>query len=104
MSDGVLQQIEADIAEAERLMTELRLKIAVGQSAGEDTTESERRVQEMLKGWMLLQDQRAKASGEPITIKGTTSQQDRDLKPARSPETPGRAASTGGLADRADRH
>jgi hypothetical protein len=62
MSDGVLQQIEADIAEAERLMTELRLKIAVGQSAGEDTTESERRVQEMFKGWMLLQDQRAKAS------------------------------------------
>jgi hypothetical protein len=64
MSDGVLQQIEADIAEAERLMTDLRLKIAVGQSAGEDTTESERRVQEMLKGWMLLQDQRAKASRE----------------------------------------
>jgi hypothetical protein len=75
MSDGVLQQIEADIAEAERLMTELRLKIAVGQSAGEDTTESERRVQEMLKGWMLLQDQRAKASREPITIKSSGSQE-----------------------------
>src|SRR3954451_22761202 len=71
MSDGVLQEVEADIAEAERLMTELRFKIAVAQSSDEDTTESERRVQEMLKGWMLLQDQRAKASREPITIKSS---------------------------------
>jgi hypothetical protein len=65
----LIQQIEADIAEIERLMTELRLKIAVGQSAGEDMTESERRVQEMVKGWMLLQDQRQKAAEADLTNK-----------------------------------
>jgi hypothetical protein len=57
----LLEQIDADIAEAEKMIAELRLKIAVGQSAGEDTTESERRVREMVKGWMLLQDERQKA-------------------------------------------
>jgi hypothetical protein len=61
MPESALQQIEADIAEAERLMTELRLRIAVSRSAGEDTTQSERRLQDILKGWMLLQDQRQKA-------------------------------------------
>src|SRR6186997_2888396 len=34
MSDDVLQQIEADIAEAERLITECRLQIAARKSAG----------------------------------------------------------------------
>jgi hypothetical protein len=57
----LLEQIDADIAEAERMIAELRLKIAVGQSAGEDTFQTEQRVQEILKGWMLLQDQRQKA-------------------------------------------
>jgi hypothetical protein len=81
MASILLEQIEADIAEAERLMTELRLKIAVSQSAGEDTTASERRVQEILKGWMLLQDQRQKAieaelaSRPPATEKGAYVQQ-----------------------------
>jgi hypothetical protein len=32
-------------------------------------------VEEMFKGWMLLQDQRAKASREPITIKSSGSQE-----------------------------
>ena len=71
MSDSVLQQIEADIAETERLMTELRLRIAVSQSAGEDTTARESRLQDMLKGWMLLQDQRQKAT-QQITSKSLT--------------------------------
>ena len=62
MPESVLQQIEADIAEAERLMTELRLMIAMSRSAGEETTKSERRLQDILKGWMLLQDQRQKAA------------------------------------------
>jgi len=81
MAHGVIQQIEGDIAEIERIMTELRLKIAVGQSAGDDTTESEGRVQEMLKGWMLLQDQRQKAieaelaSRPPATENGARVQQ-----------------------------
>jgi len=61
MPDSVLQEIEADIAETERLMTELRLRIAVSQSAGEDTSRSEQRVLDLVKGWMLLQDQRQKA-------------------------------------------
>jgi hypothetical protein len=61
MPESALQQIETDIAEAERLMTELRLRIAVSQSVGEETTDSERRLQDILKGWMLLQDQRQKA-------------------------------------------
>jgi len=62
MSHGLCEQIDSDIAEVERLMTELRLAVAVGHSAGEDTSERERRVQELLKGWMLLQDQRQKAA------------------------------------------
>ena len=57
----LLEQIDADIAEAERMIAELRLKIAVGQSTGEDTFQSEQRVREILKGWMLLQDERQKA-------------------------------------------
>jgi hypothetical protein len=63
MPESSVQQIEADIAETERLMTELRVRIAMSQSAGEDTTESEQRLQDMFKGWMLLQDQRQKAVG-----------------------------------------
>lgn len=94
MADSLIQHIEADIAETERLITELRLRIAVGQSAGEDTSKSERRVQEILKGWMLLQDQLAKASRE--------AQQDRDPKPTRSREISGPAVSTAGRAGRAD--
>jgi hypothetical protein len=62
MSQDVLDQIEADIAETERLMTELRLKLAVSKSAGANTAEDEKRLQEMLKGWMMLQDQRQKAA------------------------------------------
>ena len=61
MPDRVLAEIEADIAEAERLISELRLEIAAKTSAGEDTSRSEQRVLEMLKGWMLLEDQRQKA-------------------------------------------
>jgi hypothetical protein len=56
-----LEEIEADIAEAERLMTALRLKIAVKNSMGEDTTTDDRRLLKMMHGWMLLQDQRQKA-------------------------------------------
>ena len=52
MSHALCQQIDSDIAEVERLMTELRFAIAAGKSAGEDTSERERRVQELLKGWM----------------------------------------------------
>jgi hypothetical protein len=61
MPDSVLQQIEADMAEAERLITELRFKIAISRSAGEDTSASEVRLQDMLRGLLLLQDQRTKA-------------------------------------------
>jgi hypothetical protein len=72
MPDSALQQIDADIAETERLMTELRLRIAMRQSAGEDTTESERRLQDMLTGWMLLQDQRQKTTdARPVREGGT---------------------------------
>jgi hypothetical protein len=56
-----LQDIEADIAEAERLMTALRLKMAVKRSAREDTTADDRRLLKMMQGWMLLQDQRQRA-------------------------------------------
>jgi hypothetical protein len=56
-----LEEIEADIAEAERLMTALRLKMAVKRSAGEDTTTDDRRLLKMMQGWMLLQDQRQTA-------------------------------------------
>jgi hypothetical protein len=62
MSHRLSQEIETDIAEVERLMTELRFAIAMGKRAREDTSERERRVQELLKGWMLLQDQRQKAA------------------------------------------
>lgn len=61
MPDRVLAEIEADITEAERLISELRLEIAAKKSAGEDTSRSEQRVLDMVKGWMLLQDQRQKA-------------------------------------------
>jgi hypothetical protein len=56
-----LEEIEADIAEAERLMTALRLKMVVKRSAGEDTTTDDRRLLKMMQGWMLLQDQRQTA-------------------------------------------
>jgi hypothetical protein len=56
-----LKAIEADIAEAERLMTALRLKIAVKRSVGENTTTDDRRLLKMMQGWMLLQDQRQRA-------------------------------------------
>ena len=62
-----LEEIEADIAEAERLMTELRLKVAVKRSVGEDTTTEDRRLLKMMQGWMLLQDQRQKAL-EPTLV------------------------------------
>jgi hypothetical protein len=61
MPDSVLQQIEADIAEAECLISELRFKIAVRRGAGEDASASEARLQDMLRGLLLLQDQRQKA-------------------------------------------
>jgi len=56
-----LEEIEADIAEAERLMTALRLKMAVKRSVGEDTTADGRRLLKIMQGWMLLQDQRQAA-------------------------------------------
>jgi hypothetical protein len=56
-----LEEIEADIAEAERLMTALRLKMAVKRNVGEDTTTDDRRLLKMMQGWMLLQDQRQRA-------------------------------------------
>jgi hypothetical protein len=69
MPDSTLQQIETDISDAERLITELRFKMAVSQSAGEDTTASEARLLDMLRVLLLLQDQRAKASDAgPIIV------------------------------------
>jgi hypothetical protein len=56
-----LEEIEADIAEAERLMTALRLKTAVKRSARQDTTAEGRRLLKIVQGWMLLQDQRQRA-------------------------------------------
>ena len=56
-----LEDIEADITEAERLMTALRLKMAVRRSVGEDTTTDDGRLLKMMQGWMLLQDQRQRA-------------------------------------------
>ena len=56
-----LEDIEADIAEAERLMTALRLKMAVKRSVREDTSTEDRRLLKMMQGWMLLQDQRQRA-------------------------------------------
>ena len=98
MPESVLQQIEADIAEAERLMTELRLRIAMSRSAGEETTKSERRLQDILKGWMLLQDQRQKAAeaaqraekanqttSGPATNSGLTASKDGQADPAVPP-------------------
>jgi hypothetical protein len=55
------EEIDADIAEAERLMTALRLKMAVKRSAGEDTSTDDRRLLKMMQAWMLLQDQRQRA-------------------------------------------
>jgi hypothetical protein len=55
-----LEEIEADIAEAERVMTALRLKTAVKRSVREDTTTGSPSV-EMMQAWMLLQDQRQRA-------------------------------------------
>jgi hypothetical protein len=49
MPDRVLAEIEADIAEAERLISELRLEIAAKKSAGEDTSRSEQRVWKCLR-------------------------------------------------------
>ena len=57
-SPAHLEEIEADIAEAERLMTALRLTIAAKRSAGEETASDDRRLLEMMQAWMLLQDQR----------------------------------------------
>ena len=98
MPESVLQQIEADIAEAERLMTELRLRIAVSRSGGEETGKSERRLQDILKGWMLLQDQRQKAAeaaqraekanqttSGPATDSGLTASKDGQADPAVPP-------------------
>lgn len=56
-----LEDIEADITEAERLMTALRLKMAVRRSVGEDTTTDDGRLLKMMQAWMLLQDQRQSA-------------------------------------------
>jgi hypothetical protein len=53
-----LKEIDADIAEAERLMTARRLTIAVKHSIGEDTATDDRRLLKMMQAWMLLQDQR----------------------------------------------
>jgi hypothetical protein len=53
-----LEDIEADITEAERLMTALRLKMAVRRSVGEDTITDDGRLLKMVQAWMLLQDQR----------------------------------------------
>ena len=53
-----LEDIEADIAEAERLMTGLRLTVAIKESIGEDTAADNRRILQMMQGWMLLQDPR----------------------------------------------
>jgi hypothetical protein len=84
MPESALQQIEADIAEAERLMTELRLRIAVSQSGGEETTDSESRLQDILKGWMLLQDQRQKAieATRRAEVAGRTLSDSRPVGPA----------------------
>ena len=86
MPDRVLAEIEADIAEAERLISELRLEIAAKKSAGEDTSRSEQRALEMLKGWMLLEDQRQKAlernlAGVPPTSPEPPSVSHPDLPP-----------------------
>ena len=58
------EEIDADIAEAERLMTALRLKMAVKRSGGEDTSTDDRRLLKMMQAWMLLQDQRQRAFAE----------------------------------------
>jgi hypothetical protein len=55
------EEIDADIAEAERLMTALRLKMVVKRSGGEDTITDDRRLLKMMQAWMLLQDQRQRA-------------------------------------------
>jgi hypothetical protein len=60
----LLEQIDNDIKEAERLIAELRLQIALTQSAGADTSETEARLHRMLMVSMLLQDQRFKAAGQ----------------------------------------
>jgi hypothetical protein len=56
-----VEDIQADIAKAERLMTALRLKVAVKRSVREDTTTDDRRRLKMMQGWMLQQDQRQRA-------------------------------------------
>jgi hypothetical protein len=62
-SSTLLDQIEADIAEAERLIAELRFKITVAQSSDEDTTEMRVRLQQMLRVLLALRDQREEAGG-----------------------------------------
>src|SRR4051794_32604593 len=56
-----VEEIEADIAEAERLMTALRLTTAVKRSARQNTNTDDRRLLKMMQAWMLLQDQRQRA-------------------------------------------
>jgi hypothetical protein len=68
-SSTLLDQIEADIAEAERLIAELRFKITVAQSSDEDTTEMRVRLQQMLRVLLALRDQREEAGGaKPLII------------------------------------
>ena len=69
-----LEDIEADIAEDERLMTALRLTIAAKRSAGEDTASDDRRVLEMMQAWMLLQDQRQKVVEGDLADRSATRQ------------------------------
>jgi hypothetical protein len=99
MPDSVLQQIEADIAEAERLITEVRFKMAISQSAGEDTSAGEVRLQDMLRGLLLLQDQRTKATdARPIIIESV-----QPTKDSPSPNDVDPAAAAVGQGDPAAR-
>jgi hypothetical protein len=49
MAAVLIQQIEAEIAEANRLIAELRFTMALAQSSDEDTAEMQVRLQEMLR-------------------------------------------------------
>jgi hypothetical protein len=77
MAAVLIQQIEGEIAEANRLIAELRFTMALAQSSDEDTSEMQVRLQEMLRVLLVLKDQRAEASHEPITLKTSGAEQAR---------------------------
>ena len=76
----MIEQIERDIAEAERMIADHVRSIMVALRRGADTTESEMRVRDIRRGLELLYAQRrraARAAHLPIRTAGSGSGQSR---------------------------